>query len=430
MAKPTRQRIRGRRASRSGAALPPRGALNEPLEYFLRDIHGTPVLTAAQEVALARAMRAGREGLRAALAHVPGATKRLVCAWRERDSKNWVPERLSERYEQGTPLPMELARLARELGELLPRALRCASERACDAAREQLAARFERFDPRTALLIEWSRALDAAVTEEDGADRCWGLARSEATAWASEAALQRDAYLAARSTFAKHNLRLVVHIAKDFQGKGAALADLVQEGNVALLRAVEKFDDKRGFRFSTYAGWWIVQALQRGTRRELNLIALPDVVLNDRRKLREQEAKLACQLGRAPSTAELACAAGVSLARLDQAVTSPQRAVAFDAPIAVRDERSYADTLADAAVRLPDEQLDTRWRADCAHRLLDSVEPRERHILEARFGLGGSEERTLQELADELGLSRERVRQIEKQALERLEERAGEMGLA
>lgn len=430
MAKPTRQRIRGRPASRSGAALPPRGALNEPLEYFLRDIHGTPVLTAAQEVALARAMRAGREGLRAALAHVPGAAKRLVCAWRERDAKNWVPERLSERYEQGAPIPPELARLARELGELLPRALRCARTRERGMAREQLAAQFERFDPRTALLIEWSRALDVEVSDEGSADRCWGLTRSEATAWASEAALQRDAYLAARSTFAKHNLRLVVHIAKDFQGKGAALADLVQEGNVALLRAVEKFDEKRGFRFSTYAGWWIVQALQRGTRRELNLIALPDVVLNDRRKLREQEAKLACQLGRAPSTAELACAAGVSLARLDQAVTSPQRAVAFDAPLAGRDERSYAETFADTSMRLPDEQLDTRERAACVSRLLDEVAPRERHVLAARFGLGGAEERTLQELADELGLSRERVRQIEMQALERLEERAGEMGLA
>ncbi len=430
MAKPTRQRIRGRPASRSGAALPPRGALNEPLEYFLRDIHGTPVLTAAQEVALARAMRAGREGLRAALAHVPGAAKRLVCAWRAREAKGRVPELLSERYEQGTPIPAELARLAKECDELLPRALRCARTRERTKARGQLATHFERFDPRTALLIEWSRALEAAVGEDGGSARRWGLSLSEADAWAREAALHRDAYLAARSTFAKHNLRLVVHIAKDFQGKGAALADLIQEGNVALLRAVEKFDDKRGFRFSTYAGWWIVQALQRGTRRELNLIALPDVVLNDRRKLREQEAKLACHLGRSPSAAELAGAAGVSLARLDQAVTSPQRAVAFDAPVAGRDERSYADTLADAAVRLPDEQLDSRWRADCAQRLLDSVEPRERHILEARFGLGGSEERTLQELADELGLSRERVRQIEKQALERLEERAGELGLA
>jgi len=425
----SRNRMRGRR-SRRGAALPPHGAGDEALAYYLRDIHATPVLTAGQEVELARAMRAGREGLRAALAHVPGVVKRLICAWREREAKTLVPELLSERYEQGAPIPAELARIARELGELLPLTLRCANTRERERARERSAALFEKLDPRTPLLIEWSRALEAKALASDAPARCFGLARSEAAAWAREAALQREAYLSARGTFAKHNLRLVIHIAKDFSHGDVPFADLIQEGNIALLRAVEKFDDTRGFRFSTYAGWWIVQALQRGTRRELSLISLPDGVLNDQRKLREREEQLTRRLGRVPTGEELGRAAGVSPARYALAATSPRRAVALDAPVSAQIERSLAETLADAEAIPADQRVEERARCEGVYRLLDGAPPRERQILEARFGLGGREERTLQELADELGVSRERVRQIEKEALARLESRATELGLA
>jgi RNA polymerase sigma factor (sigma-70 family) len=388
------------------------------------------VLSAEQEVALARAMRAGREGLRAALAHVPGVLKRFVCAWHKREAKALVPELLSELYEQGAPIPAELARFARELGELLPLTLRCANTRERERARERCAALFEKLDPRTPLLIDWSRALEEKALAPDAPARCFGLARSEAAAWAREAALQRDAYLSARGTFAKHNLRLVIHIAKDFKHEDAPFADLIQEGNVALLRAVEKFDETRGFRFSTYAGWWIVQALQRGARRERSLISLPDGVLNDQRKLREREEQLTRRLGRAPTGDELGRASGVSPARYALASTSPRRAVALDAPTSAGVERSLAETLADAEAIPADERVDGSARREGVYRLLDGAPPRERHILEARFGLRGCEERTLQELADELGLSRERVRQIEQEALARLESRATELGLA
>jgi RNA polymerase sigma factor (sigma-70 family) len=388
------------------------------------------VLTAEQEAELARAIRAGREGLRAALAHVPGVLKRLVCAWRSRETKMLVPELLSERYEQGAPIPAELARNVSELGKLLPLTLRCANTHERQRARERCAVIFEKLDPRTPLMIEWSRALEAKALAPRAPARCFGLARSEAAAWAREAAIQRDAYLHARGTFAKHNLRLVVHIAKDFNHEGAPFADLIQEGNLALLRAVEKFDETRGFRFATYAGWWIVQALQRGTRRERSLISLPDGVLNDQRKLREREEQLTRQLGRAPTGEELGRAAGVSPARYALAAKSLRRAVAIDAPVSAQARRSLAETLSDANAIPADERVEERARCEGVYRLLDEAPPRDRHILEARFGLRGCEERTLQELADELGLSRERVRQIENEALARLESRATELGLA
>lgn len=396
----------------------------------MRDIHDTPVLTAEQECALAQAMRQSRESLRGALARVPGAVQRLVCLWRERTANELVPERLSERYEQGTPPPAELSALASELVELAPLALRRTATAARSRAREAAAERFERFDPRTPLLIQWATALERDVAGTREVDANWGMAHADLAAWAREACHHRDAYLAARATFARHNLRLVVHIAKDFQGSGAPLADLVQDGNVALLRAVEKFDDRRGFRFSTYGAWWILQALQRCTQRESNLVTLPGDVLDDQRRLRDRDARMRCALGRPPTDAELARAAELSAARLGRALGSRFRPRSLDAPLGGEEERSLADVLPDPDAGDPVERIDTASRAGCVERLLAEVEPRERYVLRARFGLGGAEERTLQDLADELGLSRERVRQIENQALARLERGATQLGLS
>jgi RNA polymerase sigma factor (sigma-70 family) len=427
---PSRTRSRARKARRDGASLPPRGAGSEPLAQFLRDIHDTPVLTAAQEGELARRLRGARRGLLAALAQVPGAARRLTCEWRARAESGRVPELLSERYELGTRPPPELARIAAELGELLPRAQRCQRTPARDAARERLAERFEHFDPRTPWLLAWSHALEEAARDTAPRGLRWGLPRAELEAWAREAALQREAYLAARSTFAEHNLRLVVHIAKDFRGKGAELADLVQYGNVALLRAVEKFDERRGFRFSTYAGWWIVQALQRGVRRDAHAIALPDDVIADRRRLVDREARVACETAHPLPPSDLARRAGLTPGRLERVLASPSRAVGLEAPLGAGDDRTLADVLADASVADPAEGLDGALRATWVPELLAGISPRERHVLTARFGLGGSPERTLQEVAEELGLSRERVRQIEKHAIGRLGELAAERGLA
>jgi RNA polymerase primary sigma factor len=388
------------------------------------------VLTAAEECALAQAMRRSRESLRAALAQVPGVAQRLVCLWRERAANDRVPERLSERYEQGTPPPAELRALASELAELAPLALRRTATAARSRAREAAAERFERFDPRTPLLIEWTTALERDLAESCQAGGRWGMARTELAAWSREACHQRDAYLAARATFARHNLRLVVHIAKDFQGNGAPLADLVQDGNVALLRAVEKFDDRRGFRFSTYGGWWIVQALQRCTQREAHLVALPGDVIDDQRRLRHHDARMRCALGRPPSDTELACAAELSPARLGRALGSRLRPRSLDAPLGAEEQRSLGDVLPDPGAADPAERLDEASRAACVERLLAEAPPRERYVLRARFGLGGAEERTLQDLANELGLSRERIRQIENHALARLEHSATELGLS
>jgi len=426
---PNRRKGPIRRRRSRVVALPPRRAQNEPLAYFLRDIRGTPVLTADQEAELSRAMRRGREGMRDALAHVPGVVERLLCLWSEREANAWVPERLSERYEQGNRPRAALRALAGEIRALLPRALRRTPSSGRAQAVEALAGAFERFDPRTPLLIDWSRTLEGALATTRDVAREWGLDRAQLAAWAREAARAREAYLAARSSFAEHNLRLVVHIAKDFQGKGAALSDLVQEGNVALLRAVEKFDERRGFRFSTYAGWWIVQALQRGARRDAHLITLPDDLLDDQRRLSAREARLRCALGREPQGEELARAVGLSAPRMQRAALSPTQQRSLEARLPGNEQRSLADVLPDPLATDPGERIDAATRARGVQRLLAGIDARDRAILTSRFGLGGAKERTLQELADEYQLSRERIRQIELRALAQLEHRAEQLGL-
>ena len=327
-------------------------------------------------------------------------------------------------------MPPDLPGLASEIGQLLPAALRRTATPARTRAREQLAEAFSRFDPRTPLLVEWSRGLDADIARSAPECRTWLLERAEAAAWAREGRTQREAYLAARATFARHNLRLVIHIAKDFQGKGADLTDLIQEGNIALLRAVEKFDDRRGFRFSTYGGWWIVQALQRCAQRDGHLIALPSDLLDDQRRVRDRDTQLRATLGRAPTDAEVGEAAGISALRLDRAKTLGQSPRSLDAAVFDGEKRTIADVVADPNALDPLECIAEGARGRLVAKLLTRVDAREQRILRARFGIAGTDERTLQQLADELGLSRERVRQLEQRALERLEGVAEELGVS
>ena len=224
----------------------------------------------------------------------------------------------------------------------------------------------------------------------------------------------------ARDHMVRANLRLVVKIARTYQGRGLPLADLVAEGNMGLLRAVEAFDPDKDVRFSTYAGYWIKQSIRRGLTNTGRSIRLPEYMAQLVSKWRRAAAWLQTELGRAPSEEEVAGLLGLSRKKLK--LIQMGLRVYGAAPQSWRDGEGHPfdDVVAEATTAAPADVLDTRDELQKVLGLVDQLEPREATILRARFGLHGEEPATLNEVGVRLGMTRERVRQIERDALAKL----------
>jgi RNA polymerase primary sigma factor len=231
---------------------------------------------------------------------------------------------------------------------------------------------------------------------------------------------ERAQAAAARERFIAGNLRLVVSIAKRYQAAGIPMIDLVQEGNLGLMRAVEKFDGERGFKFSTYATWWIRQAITRAIADKGRTIRVPAHVGDAMASLNRVAAELGKQLGRDPSLVELSKASGIAPERIVELRSAMHDVVSLSAPLGEAADGELADLVPDDRAELPHDAAETRLEHEAIDLVLAALNERERRVLQLRFGLTGAAPRTLEDVGKEFALTRERIRQIEAKALTKL----------
>lgn len=389
---------------------------------YLEDVGAVALLSGDQEIETARALESGRlRAFRAALAtkagraHVlafghrleTGAARvdRITQSGSENDeqraaklhaalevleqiqSAEDAPDRFLEELTKAKFAPEQMERIAIRVQEQI-RAIREASDKKRERMEDELGAPL-------------ARLLGIAAEIRDGID---------------EAAR-------AKRRLVEANLRLVVSLAKAYRGQGLPFLDLIQEGNVGLMRAVDKFDWRRGFKFSTYATWWIKQAIHRLLSDHSRTIRVPSHVLDTRRKLMREAAAATQEFGRDATDEELAARTNLPVERVRTIMSATARPAQLDAPIGEESGANLIDMIEDESPP-PDEVVEHAFLAKDIERALATLSPREQHVLRKRFGIGESSDATLEEIAQEVELTRERIRQIEAHALQRLRKRS------
>lgn len=388
-------------------------------EIYLQSLSGSKPLTREGEVAIGRRIEQAERTAIEAWVACPAALRELAAIGEDLRAGRMELDALlldtNEATEQAAvrlPSLFTLAGLAPEPSD----------ETHAASMRSDLAAGLAEVRLTSTVGERIERALREAAKRAEGAERV-SIETTLATA-----ASARRASARARQELVEANLRLVVAMARDYIGHGVPLLDLVQDGNIGLIRATEKFDYRRGYRFATYATWWIKQALDRHVLCHGKAIKVPSHLAGSRRLVARARKALAQENAREPSPEEIAERSGLPLEKVQMVRAASMTTVSLDAPIHEDGDGRMMDLL-EGESPAPDHPFDQHQMVEQARGLLEELTPREKEILRLRFGFDRNEEHTLEAIGQSLSLSRERIRQIEERALQKLRQHSEALDL-
>jgi RNA polymerase primary sigma factor len=427
------------------ALRPSASPAEDPVRLYLKEIGKVSLLKAEEEVSIGQRIEIGQIALRRALGRVPFATAKLL-ALVDRVRREEVPlDDVILLPEGGEPTPSEvrsslaafarIRRLEREI-ERLQTALR--DKRRSKTTRDNYNKWIAQNRASIQSVLE-NLPLKPALADQLVADirqlvksMGAGKTRSELRQLEESAGLGRKALLASLSEIEEHdrvvrqakkelmeaNLRLVVSVAKRYLGSELSLLDLVQEGNIGLMKAVDRFQYRRGFKFSTYATWWIRQAITRAIADHSRTIRIPVHMVETLNRISRVNRSLVNEMGREPTPEELAQHTGVPARKVRLILESSRKPLSLETPIG--DDSELGDFLEDKGAESPNDSLITQDLTTQVERALSTLSPKEKEILRLRFGIGEAGEHTLEEVGRRFSVTRERIRQIETKALRKL----------
>jgi RNA polymerase primary sigma factor len=415
-------------------------AEEDPVRIYLHDIGRVRLLTARQEVEIGQRIEAGQIALRRALAGVPMIVRELLALGDrlragevDRTDVIVLPDggevddrelkRVLNTFARIRRLVNENARLAESLGgRRLSATTRANYTEWIAANRTSIQDIVAELPLASPLLEELARRLRETAARPDGAREA-GLPKRQFAALVAEITASDARVRQAKKELTEANLRLVVSVAKRYVRSGLPLLDLIQEGNLGLLRAVDRFQYRRGFKFSTYATWWIRQGITRAIADRARTIRVPVHMVERMNQLSKVSRAMAAELGREPTPEELARRTKMPASKIRLILESSRQPMSLETPVG--EERALGDLLEDGTVASPTAELLEQDLSTQIGRALNRLTAKEQAILRLRFGIGGEEAQTLEEVGRRFALTRERIRQIEAQALRKLRHGTG-----